>query len=387
MNLLFLTEICPFPPNGGEKLRSYGLLKLMSGLNHTVHAITGNSPVNNPVDNEFKGIRFYPYKFCYNYDSYKTSNRIKWYLRLFTCEKELILLINSILDQNQIEVAFIDYLFYGQYIKVFRKRNIPVIYGTHNAQAELINQIPVETFRGRRSRFIQYVTNKLHEIVYFRKANALIVVSENDKKYHQTFVKKERIYIIPNFLDEFDYKNISRQKENYILMTANFSAFQNAYGLEWFVREVWDEDLWQRTRLLLLGTYSNEVFNNLKGKYNLTGIKATGMVDDLKPYISNALVSIVPLLHGSGSRLKCLESMALKTQLLSTSKGAEGIDHNNSILIADSPAEFKKALLNTLDGKTDLTEKAYRAFMDKYSLPPNKAIFTEILLNITGAGK
>ena len=79
--------------------------------------------------------------------------------------------------------------------------------------------------------------------------------------------------------------------------------------------------------------------------------------------------------------------MALKTQLISTSKGAEGIEHNDSIIIADSPDEFKAALLKTLNREVDLTEKAYQAFMEKYSMTPNKAIFAEIIRKILNAGK
>lgn len=79
--------------------------------------------------------------------------------------------------------------------------------------------------------------------------------------------------------------------------------------------------------------------------------------------------------------------MALKTQLLSTSKGAEGIDHNNSILIADSPADFKRELVKFLENKRDLAEKAYEAFMDKYSLKPNLIIFKTIIHDISGDNK
>jgi|WetSurSiteA1Bulk_404760.scaffolds.fasta_scaffold00747_7 polysaccharide biosynthesis protein PslH len=387
MNLLFLSEVTPFPPNGGEKLRSYGLLKLMSESDLTVHAITGNSPVESSDISAFRNIRFYKHEFCYDHEYYKAPSRFQWYMRLFRQDEKLVSLINNILGQNNIDVAFIDYNFYGQYISLFRKRKIPVIYGTHNAQAELLNQTPVKTLRARRSKLIQYLTNKLHETWYFRKANALLVVSENDKRYHQAFVRKEKIFVIPNFLIESAYAETSAKKENYILMTANFSAFQNSCGLEWFIREIWDKELWDRTELLVVGTHSTEAFNNIKGRYNTTHIKAVGQVVDLKYYISRALVSIVPLLHGSGSRLKCLESMALKTQLISTSKGAEGIDHNDSIIIADTPEEFKSAILKALNREVDLTAKAYQAFIGKYSLPPNKRIFSDIIHRLTGGGK
>ena len=74
-------------------------------------------------------------------------------------------------------------------------------------------------------------------------------------------------------------------------------------------------------------------------------IRALGEVDDMKPYIGKARATVVPLLHGSGTRLKCIESMALKTQLISTNVGAEGIEHEGSIIIADNPQIFKKIFL------------------------------------------
>ena len=378
MNLLFLSEIFPFPPNGGEKLRSFGLLRMMSELNLKVHAVTGNVPRNEPEQKLFPGILFYPYDFAKN----KKLERVSRYRHLFSHENDLVTLINNILHEHSIDIAFIDYHFYGQYINIFRKKNIPVIYGTHNAQAELINQQPAISFKNSISRFLDYRVNRLHESFYFRKADALIVVSESDKKYHAKFIKENKIFVIPNFLIESMYSSYIGEKENYILMTANFRAFQNAYGLEWFIRDVWDQELSDKAKLLLVGLGSKEIYNKLAGKYMFSNIQPVGEVEELKPYIAKAIVSIVPLLHGSGSRLKCLEAMALKTQLVSTSKGSEGIEHNNSIILADSPQNFKNAILDVIDGNKDYTEKAYQAFRTRYSLEPNKSIFEGIINNL-----
>jgi hypothetical protein len=376
MNLLFLTEIDPFPPNGGEKLRSYGLLKLMSDLDLNVHAITANTTPDDPgIRSIFKGIRFYSFGFNRIY----SNSRIKEYYQQIFRARDLSLLINSILQDNPIDVAFIDYHFYGQYIRCFHKKGIPVIYGTHNAQARLVYQRPANSFIRRILRFGDYLLSRFHEYNFFRRADALIVVSDCDKEYHARFISKDKITVIPNFLIESDYTFSDLKKENYILMTANFWAYQNSFGLEWFIREVWDSELWNKTQLILVGMGSDKLYASIKEKYTVTNIKAVGEVYDLKPYISKAMVSIVPLQHGSGTRLKCLESMALKTQLISTSKGAEGIEHDHSIIIADTPADFKNALLKIIDTKTDLTDKAYDVFLKKYSLAPNKALFAEII--------
>jgi glycosyltransferase involved in cell wall biosynthesis len=72
----------------------------------------------------------------------------------------------------------------------------------------------------------------------------------------------------------------------------------------------------------------------------------TGYVPDIRPVVARGMVSVVPLLAGGGTRLKILESMALGTPVVSTSKGAEGLDvtHGENILIADSPADFARCV-------------------------------------------
>ena len=72
------------------------------------------------------------------------------------------------------------------------------------------------------------------------------------------------------------------------------------------------------------------------------GITLTGFVDDVRPLIASAAVCIVPLWQGGGTRLKILEAMALRTPVVTTSKGAEGLDaeHGVHLLIADEPAAF-----------------------------------------------
>jgi hypothetical protein len=165
-------------------------------------------------------------------------------------------------------------------------------------------------------------------------------------------------------------------------MSANFIAFQNDLGLSWFVEKVWNHKIFDNKKLLLVGIASDSVLKRLNQAHEFRNIEALGTVDDLKPYIASAKVSIVPLLHGSGTRLKCIESMALQTQLISTSKGAEGIEHEGSIIIADTPELFSKSLLEIFEGKIDYTGKAYTIFLNKYSSKPNCEIFRSIIKSI-----
>ncbi len=79
-------------------------------------------------------------------------------------------------------------------------------------------------------------------------------------------------------------------------------------------------------------------------------VRLSGYVEDVRPLIAGAAVCIVPLRHGGGTRLKILEAMALGTPVVSTSKGAEGLEARSGehLLIADRPADFAQATLRLL---------------------------------------
>ena len=80
------------------------------------------------------------------------------------------------------------------------------------------------------------------------------------------------------------------------------------------------------------------------------GVTFTGFVDDIRPIVGGSAVCIVPILEGGGTRLKILEAMALGTPVVSTTKGAEGIEarHGEHLLLADDAASFAESTLKLL---------------------------------------
>jgi hypothetical protein len=81
------------------------------------------------------------------------------------------------------------------------------------------------------------------------------------------------------------------------------------------------------------------------------GVVFTGLVPDIRSYVARSAICVVPLRLGGGTRLKILEAMALGTPVVSTSKGAEGLDvcHGQHLLIADTPETFARCILDLLE--------------------------------------
>jgi glycosyltransferase involved in cell wall biosynthesis len=84
----------------------------------------------------------------------------------------------------------------------------------------------------------------------------------------------------------------------------------------------------------------------------------TGFVKEVRPVVAESWLSVVPLRYGAGTRLKIIESMALGTPVVSTSKGAEGlaVTHGENILIANGSEEFAQAVIEAMKN-SDLRRK------------------------------
>lgn len=363
MKIIFFTEISPFPINGGERIRSYGLLKALSNLNYSVTALIQNEDRVDLDEYKMNNIEFVAFD----------KQRMSFFGKLFFAEfflkdKKVISKFDELILKEVPDIAILDYNLAGRYSSYFKKKKISVIIGTHNSESNLIRQRPGGNIFKILRNFQRLVYMKIHERFYYKFARNLITVSDDDTNFHSNFFPKSKIHMIPNFLDESRY--LQRfTKEGYFVVTANFEAYMNVEGLKWFVSEVWNDELDSSNRLLIVGKNSIKAFNEIKSNPNFKNITAIGMVDDITPYISKAKAVLIPLLHGSGTRLKCLEAMALETPIISTSKGVEGIESDN-IKIADSSTEFRNEIMS-FNAEQGVGKKLHEDFMRNYSLNSN----------------
>lgn len=82
----------------------------------------------------------------------------------------------------------------------------------------------------------------------------------------------------------------------------------------------------------------------------LPGVAVTGSVDDVRPFMREAAVYIVPIRIGGGTRLKIFEAMAMGKAVVSTTIGAEGlpVSDGEHVWLADTPRDFADATLTLL---------------------------------------
>ncbi len=114
----------------------------------------------------------------------------------------------------------------------------------------------------------------------------------------------------------------------------------NVDSIVWFLEKVWPK-LHKQLPQVTLHLAGRNMPDNLL-QMQIEGVTIQGQVPDAYHYISDKQINIVPLLYGSGIRVKIIESMAAGKAVVSTRVGAAGIECNDgeNILLADTADEF-----------------------------------------------
>lgn len=225
----------------------------------------------------------------------------------------------------------------------------------------------------RRRFYHDYLRFKQYESTYLRDYDCVIAVSEKDRDTFRGFTQDSvPLLVVPNGCDT-DYfrptEPVSAPFE--LVFTGTMQYRPNAEAMIFFSREIFPiiQAIAPRCRLKIVG---NKPPPEVKALERQGNIEVTGFVPDVRPYLAAAAVVVVPLLSGSGTRLKILEAMAMGRAVVATTVGAEGIDYANGrdIVIADEPESFAENVMALLtdEPKREMLGKSARLLVkQKYS--------------------
>jgi glycosyltransferase involved in cell wall biosynthesis len=171
----------------------------------------------------------------------------------------------------------------------------------------------------------------------------LLATSEQDAGRIRQIAPTTSVAVYPNSIPLLDSQ--PRQEQDAIVFSGTLEYEPNRTAVRYFAREIWPSlrSRWPSLQWRLVGRNPEAVERYVRGD---SRIECTGPVDDAIQYLSAAKVAVVPLLSGSGTRLKIIEAWAAGTAVVSTTVGAEGLParHNENILLADSPESFESAV-------------------------------------------
>ncbi len=270
----------------------------------------------------------------------------KYRVRNILCE------LDRFLDDFSPDVLIAEELAVGALVRYAARRNhLPFVFDDHNFEKDLRIALAKETKRFPQRVLRRFRAGKvgLLEQRLCRSAAQVWCCSDVDKnKLLQNYPGTKPIHLISNGIDVIAYQqpetmcsdNPAVQKK--YLFVGRYSYLPNYEAAVELVRDIMPflKEQIPSVQLVLVGHGPPELL--LSFVKDMPNICMTGQVENAIPYYWEAEALLVPLRHGSGTRLKILEAMAAGCPVISTRLGAEGLGVANgvNILYAENAGEF-----------------------------------------------
>ena len=224
----------------------------------------------------------------------------------------------------------------------------------HNIEYELLYRM-YQTERSALRRlynWLEYTKFKREEIDSWRRMSGCVMTSAREYKILQALTPGTAAIVGANAVDvEHFQPSTAPPKPNVLAMTGLMHYRPNIDGAVYFVEHVLPRILAVRpdTVFYIIGAGPTDELKRLTGP----NVVVTDTVPDVRPFVHDASVFVVPLRMGGGTRLKVLEGLSMSKPVVSTSVGCEGIDvvDGEHLLIADDPESFAAATLRLMEDR------------------------------------
>ena len=355
MRILFISRWFPYPPDNGSKIRVFNLIKYLS-RHHEIALLSFAGDAISPA----RLAALKPYCCCTHTVLYRefSPTRLRALLGFFstrprsvldTYSKEMQILVERIGADRSFDIVVASQIESVPYAlllngipRVFEELELAVIREQFAWQRTLTSRARYGLTWWKQQ---QYVLSLL------RQVDGCTVVSEPERALlHKVVPGFQRLAVIPNGVSPREYEgDWGSPAPDTLIFPGALTYRANFDAMDFFLKAVFPLIRARRpsTTLCITGRTNGVPLHRLPLN---NGVTLTGYLADVRPAVAQSQVCVTPLLTGGGTRFKVLEAMALGTPVVSTSKGAEGLEAipGEDILIADEPADFAAAVLRLL---------------------------------------
>lgn len=377
--LLFLCHRIPFPPNKGDKIRSFNILKKLSEQ-YEIHL---GCFIDDPFDKQYINSLKKHCASLFYLDQNKTIAKLKGLKSFFTnqpitlpyyFDKRMQQWTNRILLQENINKIFIYSSSMAQYCEGNQYKSLERVIDFVDVDSDKWRQyskrktgISKGVFQREFKLLARYEDKICAEFDY-----SLFVSPDEAKLFRdrQPLCKQTKVYGLLNGVDVDFFNPVANfsdeplvPKKPFISFTGAMDYWANIDAVLWFARQVWPLILQQQPEAVFCivgGNPSNEV----KALADLQGIEVTGRVHDVRPFIANAQCVVAPMQIARGIQNKVLEAMSLNKAIVVSSMAMEGINAqtNNGIAIADDTSKYAQKCLEFINN-TSVSEITNRQWV------------------------
>jgi len=275
-----------------------------------------------------------------------------------------------LLEEERFDLIVCDFLFPA--VNLPKRLPCPAVMFTHNVESEIWRR-HAETKSDAIGRLLygaQYRRMLRYERRTLARFDGILAVSDADR---DTFARlypgaiAQPAHVVPTGVDtEYFAPSAGSLQPARLIFTGSMDWLPNEDAMIYFCRDVLPAIRAEvpDVALTIVGRTPTPAVKKLAEE---RGVTVTGRVDDVRPFMRDASVYIVPLRIGGGTRLKIFEAMAMGKAVVSTTIGAEGlpVTDGEHVLLADDPATFARAVVHLIrdTGHRTRIEAAARALV------------------------
>jgi glycosyltransferase involved in cell wall biosynthesis len=266
---------------------------------------------------------------------------------------------------GKFDVLICDFL--APAVNVPRELDCATVLFQHNVEAMIWKRhYEVQTNAAKK----KYLLRQWRKMVEFETAtcprfDCVVAVSREDREQMEREYGVRNVYDVPTGVDTAFFRpgNTQKRGPHNLVFTGSMDWLPNEDAIRYFTEQIMPR-LKQSVPDVTLTVVGRDPYPGLvELSKRDPSVIVTGRVEDVRPYMDQAAVYIVPLRIGGGTRLKIYEAMAMEKPIVSTSIGAEGLPvvNGTEILLADTPESFADSvvkLLNDPDLANDIGQRA-----------------------------
>lgn len=367
--ILYLSHRIPYPPNKGDKIRSFNEIKYLS-KRYDVDLIT---LADDPGDLKYKkNLK----KYCRQVKVFPLNTikaKIKGFISLFTGKS----ITQGYFNSKAFQTIFNQWTTLEKYhaILCFSSPMAEYIFNSTRNIKRTASTLVMDFCDLDSDKWTQYSRKKgfplniLYRLegkrllAFEQKINqefdrTVFVSQEEATLFRQYYPDARRVDIVPNGVDHTffnpDLPKTNKKEDNlYVGFFGAMDYYANVDGALWFKNQIWPlvKKKIPEAVFLIVGSKPD---HRLKSLASDPSIRVTGFVKDIREYYYKTTVCVIPLQIARGVQNKVLEAMSMSKAIVTTSQAVQGIGISDKpfLSIVDDPDQFASKIIELLQDQT-----------------------------------
>lgn len=357
--ILMLCVRFPYPPNDGGTIAMFNMVSAYHQAGHEVTVFAMNTPkhyahVRNLPDAVREMASFHAVDINTSPNAVDALgnmifSRKSYHVQRFD-SKAFRNSLEQLLEREKFDIVQLETLFMTPYIGSIRK-SLPkaiIALRAHNIEHEIWDRKAQNEQAPWKKIFFEITAERLKDyelsVIGTNTLDAIVSVTERDGKEFKRLGAKVPVETCHIGLDLDKMKAALdpkiKMEEPSLFFIGALDWLPNQEGLDWFLKMVWPRirKLYPKVKLYIAGRRMPNRFLNM----NKPNVVIMGEVKDAYRFMQSKSIMVVPLLSGSGMRVKIVEGMAMGKAIVATQIAAEGlaIKNGDQAFITDDPKEF-----------------------------------------------